>query len=231
MNLLGHLVELLFPRKCPVCGRRLSGKEIICLYCMSRLPHTDFHLTEENVLMRRFYGSFKIERVAAYFFYDKYSPYHQIVWDFKYRNHRKMALEMGRYMAVHVKKEGDFFRGIDAILPVPLSPQRLWKRGYNQSELLARGIASVTSVPVVTDALIRVRDNPSQTKQGEEKNRWRNVENLFEVTEKAGLLHGKHLLLVDDVITTGATMSACIRVLQASVLECKISIMALAVTQ
>lgn len=232
MNLPHRLTELFFPRKCPVCGRRLEKSEVICLYCMSTLPRTSFHLQADNALAYRFYGSIKVEQAAGYFFYDKTSPYRNILYELKYKGNTRIGKEMGRQMATYISSsEKGFFKQIDAIIPVPLSKKRLHKRGYNQSECLAEGISQVTGIPVYTWALEREIDNPSQTNRNDFSERWKNVEGIFQATPQAIRLQEKHLLLVDDVITTGATLIACGKAIKRACPDCRISILVLGITK
>lgn len=224
------LVEMLFPRRCPVCGGRILGKSCICTLCMSKLPRTQYHLFRGNKLEQRFYGTVPVERATGYFFYTTESPYHQILHQLKYYGHTEMGLYMGRCMATHLMADGgDFFEGIDLILPVPLSAARMKKRGYNQSELLAQGISEVTGIPVECGVVKRVVDNPTQTHLNNVE-RWENVKGIFKISPSVlQQLKGKHVLLVDDVTTTGATLTSCAQTIVASVPDCRISIVVLAV--
>lgn len=224
------LVEMLFPRRCPVCGGRILGESCICTMCMSKLPRTLYHLRRGNKLEQRFYGTVPVERATGYFFYTTESPYHQILHQLKYYGHTEMGIYMGHCMATHLMADGgDFLEGIDCIVPVPLSKARKQKRGYNQSELLAQGISQVADIPVRNEIVCRVVDNPTQTHLSNIE-RWENVKGIFEISPSAmHLLKGKHILLVDDVTTTGATLTSCAQTIFASVPDCRISIAVLAV--
>lgn len=224
------LVEMLFPRRCPVCNGRLLGESCVCTLCMRKLPRTLYHLYPGNKLEQRFYGTIPIERATGYFFYTPESPYHQILHQLKYYGHTEMGEYMGRCMATHLMDGGgDFLEGVELIVPVPLSKARKRKRGYNQSEILAQGISQVTGLPVEGDAVLRVVDNPTQTHLSNTK-RWENVKGIFEISPSAfHLLKGKHILLVDDVTTTGATLTSCAQTILTSVPDCRVSIAVLAI--
>lgn len=209
MSLWNDIVELFFPRLCPVCGKKLLPDEAgICTGCLLRLPYTGIGNTPGNALEQCFWGLFPIERASALFLYDKDSPYARLLHDMKYHHQPRLCREMGRLMA-HSWKASGFFEGIDFLVPVPLHPQRQRERGYNQSEELARGLSLVTGIPVCTTAVLRVRNNYSQTRKSASE-RWANTDTLFRATPAAApLLAGKHILLLDDVTTTGATLTAC----------------------
>lgn len=230
-TLLRDILNFCFPRKCPVCGDRLYSDEPICLSCLSSLPHTHYHRFPDNRLMERLSSCAPIQRAGGYFFYKSDSPYHQIVHLLKYRGCRHLCIGMGRLMAIHIGAESDFFKGVDALIPVPLHRNREQRRGYNQSALLARGISEVVGIPVVSDALLRVVDNPTQTHLSDTE-RWVNVQGIFGLSSNAvPRLQGKHLMLVDDVTTTGATLTSCAKILFKAVPGCRISVVVLGVAE
>lgn len=200
--------DFFFPRFCLTCGKPLwTGEKSLCLSCMAGLPYTGLHCTPGNEMERCFWGRFPIVRATSLFFYKKDGHVAQILYAMKYRNRKHLCLQMGQYLAGELLSTG-FFEGIDYLLPVPLHRSRQHRRGYNQSELLAKGISMCTHIPLCTDAVCRVRHNESQThKSGFE--RWKNVEQLFRATDKTALLRHTHVLLVDDVLTTGATLISC----------------------
>lgn len=214
MSLWNDIIELFFPRLCPVCGRKLLPDEAgICTGCLLRLPYTGLGNTPGNALEQCFWGLFPIERASTLFVYDKDSPYARLLHAMKYHHQPRLCREMGRLMA-QTWKESGFFDGIDCLVPVPLHPDRQRKRGYNQSEELARGLSQVTGIPVCTTAVVRVRNNLSQTHKSVFE-RWSNTDALFQTVPTAPTwLAGRHILLVDDVTTTGATLTACAEALQ-----------------
>lgn len=232
METIHALINLLFPRKCVVCGHRLMQDEAhLCLQCLGNMPHTLYHLYPGNPLEQRFYGSIDIKKIAGYFYYSPESPYHQIIHQIKYYGHTELGIYMGRCMATHLLTGNeDFFHDIHAIVPVPLAAKRQHQRGYNQCELLAEGISKVTGLPVMAHAMRRTVDNPTQTHLTDTE-RWENVKGIFEFDPSyKHLLEGKHILLIDDVTTTGATLTACAKALTSGLDKCEISIAALGVT-
>lgn len=226
MNILADIRDFFFPRLCVVCGTRLKPAESkICLPCMAGLPRTTLGCTPGNKMEQCFWGRFPVERASSLFYYAKDGNVAQILYAMKYHGRKDLCVAMGRLMAEELLLSG-FFNGIDGIIPVPLHPSRLRTRGYNQSEQLAMGISAVTHLPVITDAIERARNNVTQTHQGS-FSRWLNTEGLFQATESSAQLQGKHILLIDDVLTTGATLTACADALS-SVEGIRISILTLA---
>lgn len=205
-----QLFDLLVPRLCAVCGRRLSlTEQVLCASCNMHLPRTGFQLTaQDNPLVRLFWGIIPVERAAALFYYEADSSVNDIIYDLKYHKHPEIGNEMGHLTATEFKASG-FFDGIDMIVPVPLARKRQWQRGYNQSFCIAKGISQVTGIPIYNKVMCRTKFEKSQTKIGHRERR-ENVENVFKLKD-ADTIRGRHILLVDDVITTGATMAACAR--------------------
>ncbi|MDR0745358.1 MAG: ComF family protein [Mediterranea sp.] len=197
---------LLFPRQCVVCNRSLSHTEkFICITCNINIPRTHYHLQKDNVIEKRFWGQIPIQRATAFFYYRKGSDYCNIIHELKYRGRKEIGTTMGRDMANEIQNSG-FFNGIDVIVPIPLHRDRIRKRGYNQSEWIAKGIAEVTNIPVNNKAMAR-KTYSSQINQSVFE-RWENVKDTFELHQPE-LFSGKHILIVDDVLTTGATVMAC----------------------
>lgn len=202
------LLDLFAPRLCVGCRRRLSVSEhILCNNCLQHMPLTDYSRHPyDNALARLFWGLFPIERAVAWFFYESNTEMARMIHQMKYHGRSDVAEDMGRQMAVSLLADG-FFDGIDGIVPVPLTRRRRWQRGYNQSELIARGISSVISLPIYNKVMERTFFQSSQTHLNISERR-ENVEHAFRLRSAAGL-EGKHLLIVDDIVTTGSTITAC----------------------
>lgn len=205
-----RLLDLIAPRLCVVCGRRLSPAErVLCAVSNLHLPRTGFQQSPaDNRMARLFWGVIPVEHAAALFYYEASSPTSNILYDLKYHDHPEIGREMGRLMARELTAS-DFFEGIDVIIPLPLAKKRRRQRGYNQSMELARGVSEVTGLPVWNQIVRRTRFVKSQTQMGRQE-RMENVADVFEAKDLSAI-RGRHVLLVDDVVTTGATMMACAR--------------------
>ena len=202
------LLDLISPRTCVVCGQRLSvSEETICSKCNLHLPRTGFQQDPyENIMAKMFWGQIPIERATALIYYEPHAETANILYEMKYKNHPEIGEVMGRLMARELQMS-NFFEGIDGIIPVPLAKKRQRQRGYNQSHELAKGISEITGLPIYNKVVRRTVFEGSQTSLG----RWErneNVEQVFELKD-APTVQGKHLLIVDDVVTTGATVIAC----------------------
>ena len=229
MNLFTDLIEMLFPRYCRVCGNRLGKSESeVCAVCLQKLPRIHHAGKEASEVEKLFWGLMPIERGSSLFYYEKGSPYGKLLFHLKYYGHPLTGEFLGRYAAIELKKEG-FFEGIDLLIPLPLSPGRERKRGYNQSEYIANGIALVTGLPIESHCIVRLIANESQTHMSRIE-RWENVKGIFAVQNGAPL-RGKHLLLIDDVLTTGATLRSCGNEILAAVPDARISIFTLALAR
>ena len=210
---LSAAADVVMPRVCPVCGKALDGDEQwLCRQCLAALPRTRFEDTDFNAMEQLFAGKVPIERATAYFFYEKGSPYASILHDIKYRSTPRMG-EWLTARAVSDMQTSHFFEGIDIVTAVPLHRSKLAKRGYNQSEYLARGIADALGIPYV-ETLKAVRPHSTQTHKGALE-RWQNIQGNYALNNKnTDLLPGKHILLVDDVVTTGSTLTVCASLLK-----------------
>lgn len=199
-------VHLFYPPRCAACEATLQeGEEGLCLKCLLDMPRTGYHLQTDNPAERLFWGKVTVERASSYFFYHKGSQMAHIIHLMKYADRPDLAEYMGRQMAAELSASG-FFSTIDCLIPVPLHPRKKRMRGYNQSERIAHGIAALTGLPVETKAVIRQRFTETQTRRSIYQ-RWQNVEGIFAL-KAPQCLEGKHVLLVDDVLTTGATLCA-----------------------
>lgn len=203
-----RLLDVVSPRPCVVCGQRLSPNEqVLCSTCMLHLPLTGYeHQAEDNPMARLFWGQFPAERAAALFYYEPQADVSRLIYGMKYHGQPETAEHMGRIAARQMAAAG-FFDDIDALVPMPITRRRQWQRGYNQSARIARGVSSLTSLPIYNNVVRRTHFKQSQTRQHAHE-RMLNVEGAFKLTDPARL-EGKHLLLIDDIITTGATATAC----------------------
>lgn len=209
---LGGAADVVMPRVCPVCQQALDGDEKwLCRKCLATLPRTRYEEVTFNTMEQHFAGKVPIERATAYFFYEKGSPYASILHDIKYHG----TPTMGKWLtarAVGDMAGSRFFDGIDVVTAVPLHRSKLAQRGYNQSKYLARGIAERLDIPYV-EALKAIRPHSTQTHKGAME-RWQNIQGNYALRKDADQLAGKHILLVDDVITTGSTLTVCAALLK-----------------
>lgn len=223
------MLDLFSPRRCVGCsGRLMPSEAVLCSDCLWHMPLTHFSQHAcDNPMARLFWGLFPIERAAALFYYEPNTRMASMIHAMKYYNRSDVAENMGRMVARSFMDDG-FFDGIDAIVPIPLSKDRQRQRGYNQSERIASGISSVTGIPVYNKVLGRKTFAGSQTRLNVYQRR-ENVEQAFRLQDAASLT-GRHLLLVDDVVTTGSTIAACGRLLQ-QIPDVKISVLALGLSK
>jgi len=216
---------LYFPKNCPACGRplRLFGANI-CGRCSQNLPETHFFEAPGNPIEKIFYGRLPIQAGAAAWYFHKNSALQALLFQLKYKSNEDVGLFIGKQMGA-LLAASERFATIDALVPVPLHPQALSKRGFNQAALICEGIGQVWHKPVLRSAITRTKHTNTQTKQSRAV-RWENIENAFSIKEHTSIT-GKHLLLIDDVITTGATIEACGKTLL-SVKDVKVSVAAAA---
>ena len=222
MKFISNLLDIIFPRHCIVCGEILSGEEKdICLNCLVRMPLIETRTLAE--IEKIFWGIVPIERVASYIYYRKGTPYNRLLHHIKYKERPDVGVRLATNAATELKSRG-FFEGIDAIVPLPLSKKKLKKRGYNQCDYIAQGIAKVTGIEIIDDCVVRNKANETQTHKSRDE-RWKNVEGIFSIINNRKI-EGKHILLIDDVLTTGATLANCAKVLIEC--GCKVSIFTIA---
>lgn len=226
MNIFRDLVNLLFPHRCIMCKTELNtGEKCLCASCLMMLPRTDYHLVEHSNLEKRFWTLFPIERAISFFHYDALKV-RQLIWHGKYYTHPKVGKQLAMLYAEEVKADSDFFTSIDCIIPMPLHWRREFKRKYNQCHYIAKGVKAMTGIPIYEDVVKRVVNNISQTKvHGSERKD--NVKGIFRLI-KPNKISGKHILIVDDVLTTGATITSLAQEL-AKAENVRISVLTLAV--
>lgn len=204
-----NLLSLFYPRLCVACGNALQQNEnLICLRCMLHLPETHYHENPENPLKNIFAGRVKVDQVASLMFFKKSDRVQQILHHLKYKGCKEVGALLGEYYGKQLIQV-PAFQSIDFIAPVPLHPKKQQKRGYNQSEWIAKGLSAGMGIPYRTDVLARTEFTETQTKKTR-FNRWENVKEVFKVENKDAA-KGKHILVCDDVLTTGATLEAIIR--------------------
>lgn len=205
-------IALVYPRHCLSCGQPLyKHEEQICHYCHLHLPKSNYHRQQGNPVEALFYGRVPVQAAAAYYLFSKQSGIQKLLHAIKYKGNRELARAIGRWYGPDLRDSGRF-DAIDCIMPVPLHSKKLRQRGYNQSELFAQGLGLSMQVPVDRMGIRRRQFTHTQTKKSKYE-RWENVEDMFELAD-AGSLRNRHVLLVDDVITTGATIEACCLALQ-----------------
>ena len=210
MNLISlwkDFLALLYPRICVLCRRRLIGDELhFCLFCQSSIPRTNYHTMQENAAALRFEGKIIFQQVGAFLYYNKRGNGQKIITEIKYRKNEKFGQYMGRLMAKEMLNSC-FFDDIQGIIPVPLHKKKLKIRGFNQSESIAQGISEITNIPLYSHSLFRQVANTTQTRKNALQ-RWINTKDIFTLVPETDFAE-KHLLLVDDVLTTGSTLEAC----------------------
>jgi ComF family protein len=218
------VVHLIFPHLCEGCGTpNLPERHYLCTSCFCELPETDFFRFENNPVEKLFIGRLMVEMAGAQFYYSRNSLMRKLMHEFKYKSDISLGRYLGRLMGQSIS-DSKRFEDIDIIIPVPLYLKKQRKRGYNQSTILAESISSILNKPVLANAVYKEIDSESQTKKNRIE-RWNNAEGCYSVSQPA-LLENKHILLIDDVVTTGATLEACGRAITNRI-HCRLSIAAL----
>ena len=206
-TILSPLVHFFYPHNCIGCGSDIIEKEnFLCLECINDLPHTGFATYANNPVEKIFWGRIPVTFGMSEFYFSKDSIIQNCIHEFKYRGNKNLGLYLGKIIG-KTMLNSNRFSNIDFLIPLPLFTEKEFKRGFNQSSILCSGIKEVMNIPVITKNVIRRIHTETQTKKGRIQ-RWENVEKSFSVIEPE-MLKGKHILLVDDVITTGATIEAC----------------------
>ncbi len=224
---IGALADVIFPRTCQVCGCALvRGEEVLCLDCLLAMPRTNFHKSPTATPVIRMAADAKICKMACMFFYSRKSGYAAMLKKSKYNGHPEIDMHLGRRFADELLADG-FFDGIDAIVPVPMYRWKKFWRGFNQAEEIACGVSQATGIPVVHN-LEAIRPHATQTRKSAIRRRALSV-SYFEVHAPKDL-EGLHVLLVDDIVTTGGTIGACAHALRDAVPSIRISLLSLAHT-
>ncbi len=225
MKIIKNLLALFYPRLCCACGNPLQQNEpCLCLECYLHLPETEYFKEHNNPLRALFEGRVPIQEVASLMSYKKSNKVQKILHNLKYNGQKEIGSFLGDYFGNQLIEE-ERFKDVDCIIPIPLHPKKERKRGYNQSEWITKGLSESMKIPYFTDVLIRQEYTETQTKKGR-FSRWMNVKDVFAVVDK-GRIDGKHVMVCDDVLTTGATVEAAVRKLQQAA-DVKVSVVTLA---
>jgi ComF family protein len=202
------IFHVVFPHVCDGCGSDLLNAESnLCIRCLSSLPETNFEKHTGNPVEKLFWGRIDLVSASAGYYFTKESLMQHLMHQFKYKGNKELGLQLGRLMGTALQQSPGRFENIDALIPLPLFPKKERKRGYNQATILCNGIAEITGIPVLKKVISRPQQTDTQTRKGRIE-RWKNIEGKF-LLQDATEIQNKHLLLVDDVVTTGATLEAC----------------------
>lgn len=208
---LDSLAHFIFPHHCNGCGTDvLSNDQLLCAKCLYELPETNFANIYNNVIERNFYGRLQIEQATASFYFTKESLMQHLVHQLKYKGNQAIGVYLGKMLGKQLLQSNKY-NAVDVIVPLPLNAKREFKRGYNQAAVICKGITEVFSKPINTTAVARKIFTETQTHHTRIE-RWQNMDGVFTVINKSAI-EGKHILLVDDIITTGATIEACGKVI------------------
>lgn len=206
MKILNHLINLFYPRVCPACGNLLmKDEETVCLSCLYLLPKTHYENNPENPLAQTFWGQVDFHAVTAEYFFSKTGKVQHLLHQLKYQGNKDVGYFLGQKLGESIRN-AEPFQGIDYLVPIPLHPKKEHLRGYNQSFVIAQGVEEKTGIPINKGVLIRKVYTSTQTRKSREE-RWDNVKEIFDVID-AEVFVSKHVLLIDDVLTTGATLMA-----------------------
>lgn len=228
MNILKNILHLFYPNICLCCEEHLTVNETdVCLQCRHDLPLTNFSNEEHNLIEQTFYGRVKIENATALFFFLKKGKIQHLIHQLKYNKQQQVGTFIGNWLSEEII-DCDRFKNIDYIIPVPLHYKKLKKRGFNQVTTFGKSISKKLNIAYNDTVLTRISSTKTQTKKIR-LDRWKNVQELFFVEDET-TLENKHILLIDDIITTGATLEACCLALNKTK-NIKISIACMAYTK
>lgn len=215
MSIFSPLINLIYPNLCLACGENLvTGENYVCTKCLNEIPKTNFHIVKDNEIEKKFWGKVNIEHATSFFKFNKGSKFQHLIHELKYKNQKEIGIVLGKYAGIDLLKSENY-KEIDFLIPVPLHPKKEAKRGYNQSEWICKGLSEAMGIPVNIHNLIRTQENETQTKKGVFE-RFENTQGIFQLAN-ADVFFNKHILLVDDVLTTGSTLEACV----SAFAECK----------
>lgn len=226
--LLSQLLNFFYPRTCIACGNvLLQHEDLFCLHCLYNFPETRYHEFDQSPVAKLLWGRVPVENAGAFLFYKKGNHVQKILHSLKYNGVKEVGSFLGQLYGTQLI-EHKKWQNIDLIIPVPLHKKKEQKRGYNQSEWIAKGLSVGMKIPYSTTLLTRSEFTETQTKKNR-FHRWQNVKEVFQLTNPNELIH-KHVLVCDDVLTTGATLEAAVKKLTV-VPSIKISVVTLATTQ
>ena len=204
---LQDFVSLFFPELCSACGNNLfKNEQVICTSCTYHLPHTNFHTDPQNKVARQLWGRFEFIQANAFLYFSKGGKVQNLIHEMKYNNSPQTAFRLGELYGNALLTNKEWIMP-DVIVPVPLHRRKLRKRGYNQSEYIAAGLSATLNIPQENGLLFRSAETETQTRKSR-YNRYENMTDAFTVKDLASF-EGKHIFLIDDVVTTGATFEAC----------------------
>ena len=206
-SIISPFLHLFYPHVCTGCGSDLVAENnMLCLTCINDLPHTNFALYAGNPVEKIFWGRLALTAAMSEFYFAKGTVIQSLIHEFKYRSNKEIGFYMGELIGKSLLGNNRF-SNIDALVPLPLFAEKEFKRGYNQAAVLCNGISEITNIPVLIRNVVRKRFTETQTKKHRTE-RWENVASSFTINNPAEI-RGRHILLVDDVVTTGATLEAC----------------------
>src|SRR5205809_5222536 len=200
-------LHLLFPHVCAGCGSDIISEEsALCMRCLVEMPETNFHIHANNPIEKIFWGRLPVTNATAQYYFTKESLMQHLMHQFKYKGNKDLGRQLGRLIGDDIQQTNRF-KNVDALIPLPLFPAKEKRRGYNQATILCQGIAEVMDLEILENVIIRPQPTETQTKKGRREH-WQNIEGKFQFLHPEKI-RNKHVLLVDDVITTGATLEAC----------------------
>lgn len=206
MTLINDFLSLIYPRYCEACGSNLyKHEDLICNQCIITLPHSNYHLLSVNEINLLFAGRVPLVHALCIFNFEKSGRVQKLIHALKYQNQMGLGIWLGNYYS-NLLKANSILDDVDLLIPIPLHKNKLKQRGYNQSECFAKGLSEVFERPMLNNCILRLSETSTQTKK-KKFERWQNVEGVFKINNPS-ILENKHVLLVDDVITTGATIDA-----------------------
>ncbi|GMV78568.1 MAG: amidophosphoribosyltransferase [Chitinophagaceae bacterium] len=204
---ISNLLHLVFPHYCEGCGSdNIVQNQFLCIDCLTKLPTTGFENISENDVEKMFYGRLPIQYATAAFYFSKHTLIQHLIHQLKYKGNKEAGYFLGSLLGAQLQNSKKFHE-IEVIIPLPLNAKKEAVRGYNQAALIAEGVATIFKKPLATKAVARTVFTETQT-HNNRITRWRNMEGVFSVVNE-NLIKNKHVLLVDDIITTGATLESC----------------------